>query len=84
MKNLRWICAGALVGLAGVVALSISAAPCRPTAGSVAAWKAAPAVPAVPAVPAAPAADLGSGITAMTPGEPISPPRLLALLRMRR
>lgn len=57
MKNLRWICAGALVGLAGVIALSISAAPCRPTAGSVAARKAAPAVPAVPAAP----------IVAMTP-----------------
>ncbi len=55
MKNLRWICAGALVGLAGVIALSISAAPSRPTAGSLAARKAAPVVAALPALPALPA-----------------------------
>jgi hypothetical protein len=49
MKDLRWICAGALVGLAGVIALSISAAPSRPVAGNVAAKKAAPVVAAQPA-----------------------------------
>lgn len=52
MKNLQWIRAGALVGLAGVIALSISAAPSRPVAGPVAATKAAPAVAARPATPA--------------------------------
>ncbi|MEO6463678.1 MAG: hypothetical protein ABIP29_11440 [Candidatus Eisenbacteria bacterium] len=51
MKDLRWIFAGALIGLAGVIALSISAAPSRPLAGTVAATKAAPVVAALPATP---------------------------------
>lgn len=49
MKDLRWIYAGSLVGLAGVIALTIAAAPSRPTAGTLPAPEATPAVAAVAA-----------------------------------
>jgi hypothetical protein len=49
MKDLRWIYAGSLVGLAGVIALALAAAPSRPTAGTSPAPEATPAVAAVPA-----------------------------------
>ena len=75
MTQVRWICTGALIGLAGVVAFAISAVPSRPTAGTLPAPGSAPTVAAVPASPVVAAIPAKSKVArvATAPVTPVKP-----------